>query len=113
MSARPPDGPPDSWPESEQEPRELETCIHPGTGLRECSSLVIKGKQEEDERQAEVEQEKKRIEEYKEKLRKERKPPNKKRGPSSRRGSVVGLVPGPAGPIAQWGGEGMWKAFDE
>lgn len=80
ISVRPPNGPPGSWPESKQEPRELETCIYPGTGLRECSSLVIKGKQEEDERQAKLEQVHKRIEEYAEQLRKERNPQVRKIG---------------------------------
>ena len=75
--------------------------------------MVIKAEQEEDERQAKVEQVNRGIEEYAEQLRKEGKPPNKKNGSSSRTGSVAGLILGPAGPIAQWGGEGKWRAFEE
>ena len=43
--------PPGSWPqESDQEPQTIDTCIHPGRGLPESSSLVIRGKEELDER---------------------------------------------------------------
>jgi hypothetical protein len=36
--------------ESDQAPRTTETCIHPGRGLPECSSLVVRGKEEQKER---------------------------------------------------------------
>lgn len=44
-------GPPGSWlSESDQAPRTTETCIHPGMGLPEWSSLVVRGKEEQEER---------------------------------------------------------------
>jgi hypothetical protein len=44
-------GPPGSWPpESDHAPRTIETCIHPGIGLPEWSSLVVRGKEEQEER---------------------------------------------------------------
>jgi hypothetical protein len=43
--------PPGSWPQvSDQLPRTIETCIHPGRGLPECSPLVVRGKAEQEER---------------------------------------------------------------
>lgn len=43
-------GPPGSWPlDSDQRPRTIETCIHPGIGLPECSPLVLRGKEEREE----------------------------------------------------------------
>lgn len=42
---------PGSWPlESDHTPRTLETCIHPGSGLPQWSPLVVRGKEEEEER---------------------------------------------------------------
>ncbi|KAH6662688.1 hypothetical protein B0J14DRAFT_662541 [Halenospora varia] len=46
---------PGSWPEP-REPCTIETCIHPGTGLPEWSALVLKGKDEESQRQEMIEQ---------------------------------------------------------
>jgi hypothetical protein len=44
-------GPPGSWsPEFDQAPCTVETCIHPGIGLPEWSSLVVRGKEEQEER---------------------------------------------------------------
>ena len=44
-------GPPGSWPrESDQAPRTIETCIHPGRGLPECSALVLRGREDQEER---------------------------------------------------------------
>jgi hypothetical protein len=43
-------GPPGSWPSQDQVPRTIETCIHPGRGLPEWSSLVVRGKVEQEER---------------------------------------------------------------
>lgn len=71
-------GPPGSWPELKQEPRVLETCIHPGTGLLERSSVVIRGKQEEDERLREEEEKRKFFEQRMEMAKKEWKPPGKR-----------------------------------
>jgi hypothetical protein len=36
--------------ESDQVPRTIETDIHPGRGLPECSPLVVRGKEEQNER---------------------------------------------------------------
>jgi hypothetical protein len=42
--------PPGSFPpESDQAPHTIETCIHPGRGLPEWSSLVVRGKAEREE----------------------------------------------------------------
>jgi hypothetical protein len=44
-------GPPGGWPrDSEQTPRSMETCTHPGSGLPEWSPLVVRGKEEQEER---------------------------------------------------------------
>jgi hypothetical protein len=44
-------GPPGSWPpESNQASRTIETCIHPGKGLPEWSSLVVRGKKVQEEK---------------------------------------------------------------
>lgn len=43
--------PPGSWSQkSDQGPRTIETNIHPGRGLPECSPLVVRGKEEQEER---------------------------------------------------------------
>jgi hypothetical protein len=48
---KPDAGPPGSWPsESDQGLRRIETCIHPGVGLPEWSSLVVRGKEEQEQR---------------------------------------------------------------
>ena len=42
--------PPGSFPrESDQAPHNIETCIHPGKGLPEWSSLVVRGKEQREE----------------------------------------------------------------
>jgi hypothetical protein len=44
-------GPPGSLlRESDQAPRTIETYIHPGRGLPECSPLAVRGKEEQEER---------------------------------------------------------------
>ena len=44
-------GPPGSWPrESDQAPYTIETCIHPGRGLPEFSALVVRGREDQEER---------------------------------------------------------------
>jgi hypothetical protein len=84
LSDKSPGGPPGSWPELKQGPLMLETCIHPGTGMLECSSVVIRGKDEGDERLLEEEEKRKHFEEYIEMAKKEWKPPSKRNGSSSR-----------------------------
>jgi hypothetical protein len=41
---------PGSGRESDQAPRTIETYIHPGRGLPECSPLIVRGKEEQEER---------------------------------------------------------------
>ena len=44
-------GPPGGWPpEPNQASRTIETCIHPGKGLPEWSSLVVRGKKAQEEK---------------------------------------------------------------
>lgn len=106
LTVKTPTGPPGSWPELEdQKLCTLETCIHPGIGLRECSPLVTRGKDEEDQRRAKEDDTKKRIQEFAESLKKESwKPQSKRNELNSRSGSVVGLgIGSPTSPSAQWG----------
>ncbi len=98
-SAKPPMGPPGSWPEAEQEPRMIETCIHTGTGLPEWSALVVKGKQEEQER-------KEYLSEAMQRAKNDLIAKNTRNGWHSRSGSMVGSVSGPPSPTAQWRNEG-------
>lgn len=46
-----------SWSESNHETTLIETCVHTGTGLAEWSGLVVKGKEEEEERRERIEEE--------------------------------------------------------
>jgi hypothetical protein len=66
----PADALPGSWPDAHQEPAVMETCIHPGKGLPECSELVVKGKQEAEEMKVRLDEE--HIQEQMVKLEKQR-----------------------------------------
>ncbi|KAH6664029.1 hypothetical protein B0J14DRAFT_644456 [Halenospora varia] len=102
---------PGSWPEP-REPCTIETCIHPGTGLPEWSALVLKGKDEESQRQEMIEQD--RILHEQERIRYEMAALEKqnrdleahigRNGLHSRNGSMAGLASGPTSPTAQWMG---------
>lgn len=99
-AAEPPAGPPGSWPQHQDEPRIIETCIHPGAGLPEWSPLVVKGKDEENERQD-------YIREHMERVKQEANAMGSRRnGGHSRRESMVGSGSVPQSPIAQVVGEG-------
>jgi hypothetical protein len=95
---------PGSWPEQNQEPHMIETRIHPGTGLPECSVLVLKGKEEEEWRKQRIEEE--RIQDKLAALEKEKQELEARGGRNahSRTGSVIGSASGPTSPTAQWMG---------
>lgn len=97
-------GPPGSWPESDQEPRIIETCIHAGVGLPEWSTLVVKGKEEEEER-------KEYLEEVMENAKLNAR--SRRNGGISRSGSMAGSVSGLPSPIAQWMSEGRKRVIEE
>jgi hypothetical protein len=102
-------GPPGSWPQSQDEPRTIETCIHTGTGLPEWSPLVIKGKYEEEER-------KNYIREEMERVMQEANARSRRNGGQSRRDSMVasGSGSGPPSPTTQFRGEnGMMGKVEE
>jgi len=82
----------------------IETCIHPGTGLPEWSSLVLKGKGEEEWNRECMEKE--RIQNKLAALEKQKQELEARGGwnAHSRNGSVVGSVSGPTSPTAQWMG---------
>lgn len=103
VPAEAPTGLPGSWPEHDQEPRMIETCIHPGTGLPEWSVLVLKGKAEEEDRKERVEEE--RIQDELaalEKQKRELEARGGRNGQHSRNGSIAGSASGPTSPTAQW-----------
>jgi hypothetical protein len=83
--------PPGSWQEPEQEPSAEETYIYPGLGLRDCSALVIRGKEEEEDRQVKEEQKKKHLKEIIEKEEKEWEARNNRSGVHSRRSMVTSV----------------------
>jgi len=103
-----PTGLPGSWPEDVQEPRTIETYIHPGMGLPEFSVLVLKGKEEEELRKERIEEE--LLRDQMAALEKELKARGG-RSEHSRNGSIAGLASGPTSPTAQW--MGRRKLIDE
>lgn len=105
VPAEVPAGLPGSWPETEQEPRMIETCIHCGTGLPEWSVLVVRGKDEEIWRKQCIEKE--RIQEELaalEKQKRELESRGGRNGQHSRDGSIAGSAPKPTSPTVQWMG---------
>jgi len=82
----------------------IETLIHPGTGLPECSLLVLKGKEEEEWRKECIEQE--RIQDKLAALEREKQELEARGGRNThnRTSLVVGLVSRPTSLIAQWMG---------
>jgi len=90
-----PAGPPGSWPEPESEPPTIEACIHAGTGLPECSALVLKGKSEKEERKDYLSQ-------AMDRAKKELNAKNTRNGGHSRSGSMASSTAGPPSPIAKW-----------
>ena len=97
---------PGGWPESERD--SWSTCIHPGIGLRECSALVIRGKQEVEEKRLEEEEEQRQLNEAIERVKRDYR---RSGSHSSRSGSVVGL--GSPSLSAQWSKISSRKLVDE
>lgn len=91
---------PGSWPKVVSQASD--TCIHPGRGLREQSSLVVKGKQEEAERQAEEEEKQRLAKEASDDVLKNYKSQNKRKHSNTTTESITGLE----GPGINLGGSG-------
>jgi hypothetical protein len=100
---------PGSWPEDDQEPRTIETYIHPGTGLPEWSVLVLKGKEEEELKKERIEDE--LIRDKLAALEKKLEARGGRNGQHSRNGSIAGSASGPTSPTAQW--MGMRRLVEE
>jgi hypothetical protein len=99
-AAEPATGLPGSWPQAQDEPRTIETCIHTGAGLPEWSPLVVKGKEEEEERRDYLHDEMVRV-------RQEANVRSGRRNSGhSRKGSMAGSGSGPPSQIAQFMDEG-------
>jgi hypothetical protein len=111
-NAEPPTDMPGSWQDSDQEPRIVETCIHPGVGLPEWSVLVVTGKHEEEMRSGLLLEE--RLKKEMERLSHELKATSGRIGAHSRSGSMVGTFSPPPSPTAQWLREGdRRKVFED
>jgi hypothetical protein len=95
-------GPPGSWPpESDQGPRTIETCIHPGIGLPEWSPLVVRGKEE-------IENTDEYLSKALENAKKELKS-NRRLTGHGRRESIASLASTPSSPTQQWKAGGAMK----
>jgi hypothetical protein len=94
---------PGSWQQSEEEPHPIETCIHTGTGLPEWSPLVVKGKEEEEERENFIRRLKQEANAWS----------SRRNGGHSRRQSTASLGSGPPSPTAQWSSGGAMKNVEE
>jgi hypothetical protein len=101
---------PGSFPEPEQEFSTTEICIHTGTGLAEWSPLVLRGKDEEEQRQEELVQSKLRreIDELSKKLN----AGSVRNGEHSRSGSMAQSGSGPQSLTEQWTKAGSGRVFD-
>ncbi|TAQ84275.1 hypothetical protein B7494_g7409 [Chlorociboria aeruginascens] len=106
-----PVGLPGSWPEPDQEPRTIKTCIHSGTGLPERSALVTKGNEEVDLMKTRLEQE--RIEEQLTALDEQKRQLKALSGKHSRNNSVAGSGVGPPSPTKQWMREGVKRVQED
>jgi hypothetical protein len=95
-------GPPGSWPQvSDQLPRTIETYIHPGRGLPECSPLVVRGKAEQEEKNEFLS---KALENAKKEMHSSRRLPG-----HGRRDSMGSSTSGPPSPSMRWKMEGAMK----
>jgi hypothetical protein len=96
-------GPPGSWPpESDQGPRTIETCIHPGIGLPEWSPLVVRGKEEQEGKDEYIS---KALENAKKELKS-----NRRFTGHGRRESIGSLASTPSSPSQQWKAGGAMKS---
>lgn len=94
---------PGAWAGDHHEPEITETCIHTGTGLAECSALVIAGKDEAEEaRDLLVQEELERDMQSLEKKQKELKARSERSGKHSRSGSMVSPGSPSSSPTAMW-----------
>lgn len=111
-TAEPPLHIPGSFSAPQQDITVTETSVHPGVGLSESSTLVIRGKSEEEERQAclqeleeEFENQKKEFENQRKELARSGINRTSTRSGSisgSTSGSTSGLMSGPLSPSARW-----------
>ncbi len=109
-------GPPGSWPEPDGDTAWEEICIHPGSGLRECSTLVINGKAEEEERKAEEKRKEELLAAHRKEVEKEFKESQLARSQKighGRRKSTADSSSGPPSPTAQWRNNGGSRVVEE
>lgn len=103
--AAPPADLPGSWPQSDQEPHTIETCIYAGRGLPEWSALVVKGKEE-------VVVKERYLREALEKAMKELDARSERNKGHSRNGSMVESV-SPLSPSTRWMSEGGRRVVED